>query len=49
MLYHLHDRDTDTYPVPQYSASFARSALQAFTDHEAKQRGCSDVRIMPRA
>ncbi|MEV8555469.1 hypothetical protein AB0478_03150 [Streptomyces sp. NPDC051917] len=49
VLYHLHDRDTDTYPVPQYSASFARSALQAFTDHEAKQRGCSDVRIMPRA
>ncbi|MEV6055728.1 hypothetical protein [Streptomyces sp. NPDC052107] len=48
VLYHLYDRDTDTYPVPNYSASFARSALRAFADHEAEQRGCSDVRMMTR-
>ncbi|MFJ6666199.1 hypothetical protein [Streptomyces sp. NPDC091383] len=45
VLYHLHDGDTDTYPVPHYSASFARDTLRAFADHEAKQRGCTDVRV----
>ncbi|MYQ98087.1 MULTISPECIES: hypothetical protein [unclassified Streptomyces] len=45
VLYHLHDGDTDTYPVPHYSASFARDALRAFADHEAKQRGCTGVRM----
>ncbi|MFJ9814015.1 hypothetical protein ACIRU3_01845 [Streptomyces sp. NPDC101151] len=45
-LYRLYDRDTDSYPVPHFSASFAESALKAFAGHEAKQRGCTDVRIM---
>jgi hypothetical protein len=49
VLYHLYDRDTDSYPVPHYSASFARSALQAFAGHEAQQRGCTDVRAMSRS
>ncbi|MGW4563135.1 hypothetical protein ACWEN3_12235 [Streptomyces sp. NPDC004561] len=44
VLYHLYDRDTDSYPVPHYSASFARSALKAFAEHEAQRRGCTDVR-----
>jgi hypothetical protein len=44
VLYHLYDR-TDTYPVRHYSASFAASALKLFAEHEAKQRGCSDVRM----
>ncbi|MER6031943.1 hypothetical protein [Streptomyces sp. NPDC001851] len=48
-LYHLYDRDTDGYPVRHYSASFATSALRAFAEHEAKQRGCTDVRIMSRS
>ncbi|WP_199570864.1 hypothetical protein [Streptomyces murinus] len=45
VLYHLHDEDTGTYPIPHYSASFARDALRAFADHEAKQRGCTGVRL----
>ena len=45
VLYHLYDRDTDTYPVRHYSASFAASALKLFAEHEAKRRGCSDVRM----
>jgi hypothetical protein len=45
VLYHLYDRDTDSYPVAHYSASFARSALGAFADQEAEQRGCTDVRM----
>ncbi|MEU9481264.1 hypothetical protein [Streptomyces sp. NPDC048191] len=49
VLYHLHDGDTDTYPVPHYSASFARDALQAFAGHEAKQRGCAGVRMTGRS
>ncbi|MFJ4325797.1 hypothetical protein ACIP3A_22125 [Streptomyces tricolor] len=48
-LYRLHDRDTDSYPVPRYSASFARRALKAFAEHEAEQRGCGAVRIMSRS
>ncbi|MGV4982982.1 hypothetical protein ACVB8X_24345 [Streptomyces sp. NRAIS4] len=45
-LYHLYDRDTDGYPVRHYSASFSKTALKAFADHEAKQRGCTNVRMM---
>ncbi|GGR52955.1 MULTISPECIES: hypothetical protein [Streptomyces] len=45
-LYHLYDEDTEGYPVPHYSASFARSALTAFAAHEAKQRGCGSVRMV---
>ncbi|MEU6664623.1 hypothetical protein [Streptomyces sp. NPDC046727] len=45
-LYRLYDRDTGNYPVPHYSDSFARSALKAFAEHEAEQRGCGEVRIM---
>ncbi|MGF1235800.1 hypothetical protein ACQSME_00875 [Streptomyces sp. 2-6] len=45
VLYRLYDRDTDGYPVRHYSASFAGSALKAFADHEAKQRGCARVRM----
>jgi hypothetical protein len=45
VLYRLYDRDTDSYPVPHYSSSFARSALTAFADHEAKGRGCTGVRL----
>ncbi|MEW2621194.1 hypothetical protein [Streptomyces sp. NPDC048106] len=48
VLYHLYDGDTDTYPVPHYSASFARDALRVFAGHEAKQRGCTDVRMTAR-
>ncbi|MET9077031.1 hypothetical protein ABZX95_33900 [Streptomyces sp. NPDC004232] len=48
-LYHLYDRDTDSYPVRHYSASFAKSALKAFAEHEAKQRVCTDVRMMSRS
>ncbi|MFI9255961.1 hypothetical protein [Streptomyces sp. NPDC053069] len=44
-LYHLYDRDTDGYPVRHYSASFAKTALKAFADHEAKQRGCTAPRM----
>ncbi|MET8766090.1 hypothetical protein [Streptomyces sp. NPDC004658] len=47
-VYHLYDRDSDSYPVPHYSASFARSALKLFAEHEAEQRGCDGVRIMDR-
>ncbi|KOV95298.1 hypothetical protein [Streptomyces sp. NRRL B-3648] len=47
-VYHLYDRDTDSYPVPHWSASFARSALKAFAGHEAERRGCGKVRIMDR-
>ncbi|MEU6216773.1 hypothetical protein ABZ845_04525 [Streptomyces sp. NPDC047022] len=46
VLYHLWDDPTDTYPVAHYSASFANSALKAFAEHEAKQRGCTNVRMM---
>ncbi|MFG2607374.1 hypothetical protein ACGFT2_28095 [Streptomyces sp. NPDC048514] len=49
MLYHLYDRDTDSYPGPHCSASFARSALKASAGHEAQQRGCTDVRTMSRS
>ncbi|MFH9961574.1 hypothetical protein ACH4PR_09350 [Streptomyces mirabilis] len=45
VLYRLYDRDTDTYPVRHYSAQFAASAVKAFADHEAKQRGCTDVQM----
>ncbi len=45
-LYRLYDRDTDSYPVPHYSAGFARTALKAFAGHEAAQRGCGKVRIV---
>ncbi|MGW1891688.1 hypothetical protein ACWCP6_15750 [Streptomyces sp. NPDC002004] len=45
VLYRLYDRDTDTFPVRKYSAHFAETALKAFADHEAKQRGCTDVRM----
>ncbi|WP_266700844.1 hypothetical protein [Streptomyces sp. NBC_01571] len=45
VLYHLYDRDTGTYPVRHYSARFAASAVTAFADHEAKQRGCTDVQM----
>ncbi|WP_406508768.1 hypothetical protein [Streptomyces sp. NBC_00212] len=34
-----------TYPVPHYSPDFANTALKAFVDNEAKQRGCTDVRM----
>ncbi|MEV0266283.1 hypothetical protein AB0I49_33750 [Streptomyces sp. NPDC050617] len=46
-LYRLYDRDSDTYPISHYSAKFAESALKTFADHEAKTRGCSDVRMAP--
>ncbi|MFE2380105.1 hypothetical protein [Streptomyces misionensis] len=49
VLYRLYDGDTDTYPVPHFSDSFAHDALQLFAEHEAKQRGCTDVRMTPRA
>jgi hypothetical protein len=45
VLYRLYDRDTDTYPVRHYSAQFAASTVKAFADHEAKQRGCTDVQM----
>ncbi|MFK0022524.1 hypothetical protein [Streptomyces sp. NPDC090798] len=45
VLYRLYDRDTDTYPVRHYSAQFAAAAVKAFADHDAKQRGCTDVRM----
>ncbi|MFF1588772.1 hypothetical protein ACFVY0_11795 [Streptomyces sp. NPDC058286] len=48
VLYHLYDRDTDTYPVAHHSAQFAASALKAFAGHEAKLRGCSDVQMTSR-
>ncbi|MEU4038369.1 hypothetical protein [Streptomyces collinus] len=49
VLYHLYDRDTDSYPVPHYSASFAESALKAYADHETTQRGCTAVQMMSRS
>ncbi|MFE1312361.1 hypothetical protein [Streptomyces sp. NPDC058755] len=49
VIYRLYDRDTDTFPVAHYSNSFARSALKAFADHEAKQRGCTGVRLADRS
>ncbi|MEU3826184.1 hypothetical protein AB0F36_12810 [Streptomyces sp. NPDC029080] len=48
-IYRLYDRDTDSYPAAPYSASFARSALKTFADHEAKQRGCTGVRTLSRS
>ncbi|MFD5077516.1 hypothetical protein [Streptomyces sp. NPDC058371] len=45
VLYRLFDGDTDTYPVPHYSGKFATSAVKAFADHEAQQRGCTDVQL----
>ncbi|MEU0006499.1 hypothetical protein ABZ079_20050 [Streptomyces sp. NPDC006314] len=48
VLYRLYDRDTDTYPVPHHSASFADAALKAFADHEAKQHGCTESSKAPR-
>ncbi|MFJ4583854.1 hypothetical protein [Streptomyces echinatus] len=47
VLYRLYDGDTGDPPVRHYSASFARSALKAFADHEAGQRGCTGVRLNP--
>ncbi|MFI6054115.1 hypothetical protein ACIBCO_28995 [Streptomyces violascens] len=37
--------DAITHPVPRYSPDFANTALKAFADNEAKQRGCTDVRM----
>ncbi|MFE9372160.1 hypothetical protein ACFYM2_20665 [Streptomyces sp. NPDC006711] len=34
-----------TYPAPRSSPDFANTALKAFADGEAKQRGCTDVRM----
>ncbi|MCX3058708.1 hypothetical protein [Streptomyces beihaiensis] len=45
VLYHLYDRDTDTFPISHYSARFGNTALKAFAELEAKTRGCSDVRM----
>lgn len=41
----LYDPDTSGYPVPHYSPDFAHTALKAFAEGEAKQRGCTDVRM----
>ncbi|GAA2452441.1 hypothetical protein ACFPFX_13540 [Streptomyces mauvecolor] len=43
-LLEVHGNDI-TYPAPHYSPDFANTALKAFADHEAKQRGCTDVRM----
>ncbi|MET9362592.1 hypothetical protein ABZX93_16975 [Streptomyces sp. NPDC006632] len=40
------DMNDVTYPVPRYSPDFANAALKAFADNEAKQRGCSEVRMV---
>jgi hypothetical protein len=45
VLYRLLDGDSDTHPIAHYSAEFATSALNAFADHEAQARGCSDVHM----
>ncbi|MCH0567050.1 hypothetical protein [Streptomyces sp. MUM 2J] len=48
VLYRLYDRETGSYPVAHYSGRFARSALKAFADHEAKLRGCTGVHVVSR-
>ncbi|MBL1096620.1 hypothetical protein [Streptomyces coffeae] len=48
VLYRLYDSDTDTYPVRHFSSRFAASAVKAFADHEARQRGCTGVKLAPR-